>query len=67
MDRQFHRDRSARLLKRAGVALSALAAACMVATPVSAQVGSELNDFFNDMGASANATGPTAYQGQSAG
>ena len=27
-----------------------------------AQVGAELNDFFNDMGAAANATGPTAYQ-----
>ena len=67
MDRQSHRGRAARLLKRAGVALSALAAASMAATPVSAQVGSELNDFFNDMGASANATGPTAYQGQSAG
>ncbi|MFW2449062.1 MAG: conjugal transfer protein TraH [Qipengyuania pacifica] len=39
----------------------------MAAAPVNAQVGAELNDFFNDMGASANATGPTAYQGQSAG
>ena len=67
MDRQSHHGRAARFLKRAGVALSALAAASMSATPVSAQVGQELNDFFDDMGASANATGPTAYQGQSAG
>ena len=58
---------AARFAKRAGVALCALAAAGMAAAPVNAQVGAELNDFFNDMGASANATGPTAYQGQSAG
>lgn len=58
---------AARFAKCAGVALCALAAAGMAAAPVNAQVGAELNDFFNDMGASANATGPTAYQGQSAG
>ncbi len=39
----------------------------MAAGPVHANVGSELNSFFNDMGAAANATGPVAYQGQSAG
>lgn len=58
---------AARFAKRTGVALCALATAGMAAAPVSAQVGAELNDFFNDMGASANATGPMAYQGQSAG
>ncbi|MEO1648207.1 MAG: conjugal transfer protein TraH, partial [Pseudomonadota bacterium] len=52
---------------RIGVALSALAAASMAATPVSADVGGELNDFFDDMGVAANVTGPVAYQGQQAG
>lgn len=55
------------VLRRAGIALSALAVASMSAGPVHANVGSELNSFFNDMGAAANATGPVAYQGQSAG
>ncbi|MBU0775840.1 MAG: conjugal transfer protein TraH [Alphaproteobacteria bacterium] len=55
------------ILRRAGIALSALAVASMAAGPVHANVGSELNSFFNDMGAAANATGPVAYQGQSAG
>lgn len=55
------------VLRRAGNALSALAVASMAAGPVHANVGSELNNFFNDMGAAANATGPVAYQGQSAG
>lgn len=55
------------VLRRAGIALSALAVASMAAGPVHANVGSELNSFFNDMGAAANATGPVAYQGQSAG
>lgn len=56
-----------RLAFKAGASLSILAASAMVAAPVSANVGGELEDFFNDMGASANATGPSAYQGQSAG
>ena len=56
-----------RMVKCAGVGLAALAAAGMAAAPVNAQVGAELNSFFDDMGAAANATGPTAYQGQSAG
>ncbi|WP_298193623.1 conjugal transfer protein TraH [Novosphingobium sp.] len=47
--------------------MSALAVASMAGGPVHANVGSELNSFFNDMGAAANATGPVAYQGQSAG
>lgn len=32
-----------------------------------AGVNAELNSFFNDMGGAANVTGPSAYQGQSAG
>ncbi|MBX9663565.1 MULTISPECIES: conjugal transfer protein TraH [Sphingomonadaceae] len=55
------------ILRRSGIALSALAVASMAGGPVHANVGSELNSFFNDMGAAANATGPVAYQGQSAG
>ena len=66
MHTQPKRGRTGRILRRCGIALSALAAASLAATPVAANVGNELNDFFNDMGASANATGPVAYQGQSA-
>ena len=51
----------------AGAALSALALVGMAAAPAQANVESELNSFFNDMGAAANVTGPTAYEGQSAG
>jgi conjugative transfer pilus assembly protein TraH len=32
-----------------------------------ADVGAEMNSFFNDAGGAANVTGPTAFQGQSAG
>ena len=60
-------DVAKRYLKRAGVSLAALATVGMAAAPVSAQVGSELESFFDDMGASANVTGPVAYQGQAAG
>lgn len=49
-----------------GVAVAA--AAHFAAAPVLAQgVQSEMNSFFNAAGAAANATGPTAYSGQSAG
>lgn len=50
--------------------LLVLAAANLVFMPVNAahaDVTSAMNGYFNDMGASANVTGPTAYQGQSAG
>lgn len=64
-------NRAARLpalvVMRSGIVLSALAVASMAAAPVQANVGAELNSFFDDMGAAANATGPVAYQGQSAG
>ena len=37
------------------------------ALPVMADVGGEMNSFFNKAGAAANVTGPSAYNGQSAG
>jgi len=54
-------------LQRAGILLSAVACLPLAAVPAAANVGSELNTFFNDMGGTANASGPTAYQGQSSG
>ena len=44
-----------------------LVALPLVATPARADVAGAMDSYFNDMGASANVTGPTAYQGQSAG
>ncbi|KHL24327.1 pilus assembly protein [Croceibacterium mercuriale] len=52
---------------RLGVLLSAVASLPLAVVPANANVGTELNTFFNDMGGAANATGPTAYEGQSAG
>src|SRR3546814_8076096 len=51
-------------VSRIGIGIIALSVA---AAPAQAGVGDEMSDFFNDMGASANATGAAAYQGQSAG
>lgn len=49
----------------------ALAAAALVATsianPVMANVGNSMDRFMDDMGAAANVTGPTAFEGQAAG
>ena len=46
----------------------ALGAASMVPVGVAqADVSGQMNSFFNDAGGAANVTGPTAYQGQSAG
>lgn len=67
MSTQTNRGRLARLVHGAKFAVSALAVASMTAAPVSANVGDELEGFFDDMGAAANVTGPVAYQGQSAG
>lgn len=50
-----------------GMMMSVLAISQLAMVQAEASVGSELNDFFNDVGGAANATGPTAYQGQSAG
>ncbi|MEE4208871.1 MAG: conjugal transfer protein TraH [Parvularcula sp.] len=51
----------------AGTALTVLASLGLATAPVQANVGNELNEFFDDMGAAANATGPVAYEGQTAG
>jgi conjugative transfer pilus assembly protein TraH len=53
--------------RRAGIVLAILAAGQMALVPAQADVGGELNDFFNDVGGAGNAYGPTAFQGQSAG
>ena len=49
----------------------ALAATSMVAAPLvapaSANVGDSMDRFMDDMGGAANVTGPTAFEGQSAG
>ena len=49
----------------------ALAATSMVAAPLvapaSANVGNSMDRFMDDMGGAANVTGPTAFEGQSAG
>lgn len=48
--------------------VAVLAAASMVPVGVArADVAGQMNSFFNDAGAAANATGPSAYQGQTAG
>ena len=44
-----------------------LAAASMIASPLAANVGDSMDRFMDDMGAAANVTGPTAFEGQSAG
>ncbi|MCW2339168.1 conjugative transfer pilus assembly protein TraH [Sphingobium sp. B2D3A] len=41
--------------------------AAMALAPARAGVGSDMTGFFQEMGGSANVTGPTAFQGQSAG
>lgn len=45
----------------------ALAATSLVVTPLQANVGDSMDRFMDDMGAAGNVTGPSAYQGQSAG
>ncbi|ODU78385.1 MULTISPECIES: conjugal transfer protein TraH [Novosphingobium] len=58
----------ARALTRAMRGLMLLLALNLaLAAPAQAGVNAELNNFFNQMGGSANVTGPSAYQGQSAG
>ena len=57
-----------RLAHHAGTALTMLAATHFALIGVArADVASEMNGFFNDAGGAANVTGPTAFQGQSAG
>lgn len=59
----------ARPLLRRSVAYLAIAAALNLAVSggANADVGGEMNRFFNDAGGAANATGPSTFEGQSAG
>ena len=68
--------RTLRKLTRGGLSACAsaltqvLAATAIIgfsASPVMADVNGEMNSFFNSAGSSANVTGPSAYNGQSAG
>lgn len=43
------------------------AAFSLITTPLGANVGNSMDQFLDDMDTAANVTGPTAYQGQSAG
>ncbi|MBV2149971.1 conjugal transfer protein TraH [Sphingobium sp. AS12] len=55
---------------RGSVNVAGIAAAlhlAMVPTAARADVAGQMNSFFNDAGGAANVTGPTAFQGQSAG
>jgi conjugative transfer pilus assembly protein TraH len=55
-------------LLRGGATLGLLAACnAAVLTPAAASVGSDMQTFFDDAGVRANVTGPSAFQGQSAG
>lgn len=62
------RDRHPPSPSRSGT-LACILAACLAlsATPASADVNSELNRFWNDLGATSTFTGPTTFQGQAAG
>ena len=48
-------------------AIAAITAASLIIAPVSANVGDSMDRFMDDMGGAANVTGPTAFEGQSAG
>ena len=67
MERKAPTRARGRGFRLAGTALTVLASLGLATAPVQANVGNELNEFFDDMGAAANATGPVAYEGQSAG
>jgi len=68
MSIQRQTGRLRRLAHRAGAALTVAAASHFALIGVArADVASEMNGFFNDAGGAANVTGPTAFQGQSAG
>ena len=68
MSIQRHKGRLRRLAHRAGAVLTVAAASHFALIGVArADVASEMNGFFNDAGGAANVTGPTAFQGQSAG
>ena len=68
MSIQRQKGRLRRLAHRAGAVLTVAAASHFALIGVArADVASEMNGFFNDAGGAANVTGPTAFQGQSAG
>ena len=68
MSIQRQKGRLRRRAHRAGAALTMVAASHFALIGVArADVASEMNGFFNDAGGAANVTGPTAFQGQSAG
>lgn len=50
-----------------GTSMACLAAASLATAPALANVEGEMNSFFNSAGAAANITGPSAFDGQSAG
>lgn len=59
-----------RAVFRKSAALATICAALhlsLIASPARADVAGQMNSFFNDAGGAANVTGPTAFQGQSAG
>ncbi len=47
--------------------IAALLACTLPLTSAKADVGSSMDSFLNDVGGAANVTGPTAFEGQSAG
>ena len=55
------------ITKRFGAALAALALMSGTATTALADVGQSMDSFMTDVGGAARVTGPTAFQGQSAG
>ncbi len=55
------------MITRIRTTLLALAAASMIVSPVNANVGESMDRFMDDMGGAANVTGPSAFEGQSAG
>lgn len=60
--------RPLRALVRSAASAAALVASLnLAASPAHAGVASEMNAFFNDAGGAANVTGPSAFEGQSAG
>lgn len=55
------------LVRSAASGAALVAAFNLAASPAYAGVASEMNTFFNDAGGAANVTGPSAFEGQSAG
>lgn len=55
------------MITKLRTAALALAATSLVTTSLHANVGDSMDRFMNDMGGAANVTGPSAFQGQSAG